>query len=86
MAIVAVEFKFRNKPMLEVVFNGELPRMSERTFTGRIDEWPTPSDLRVASAVARIKLPVGDEDAVTVELELKSKGFYEREDPLGELL
>ncbi len=79
------EFQFRDKPKLQVVANVSLPRMSEQIVLRTIDRWPTPSDLKAASAIARIRMPVGDIETVPVQLDLKSEGFYSRENILGDL-
>lgn len=85
VTLEAFELKFRDKPKVEIRANVALARMSEQTVTGTLDDWPTPSDLRAASAVARIRLPVGDKTTVLVELDLKSEGFYSRDNILGDL-
>jgi hypothetical protein len=79
------EFQFRDKPKTKIVVNVPLPRMSEKAVICSIDIWPTPSDLKAASAIAQIKLPVGDIEEVGVELDLISEGFYSRENILDDL-
>ncbi|NLE95792.1 MAG: hypothetical protein GX600_08995 [Dehalococcoidia bacterium] len=85
VTIEVIEFQFRDKPTIHVVANTPLAGMSQCAVCGTLDSWPTPSDLRAASCVARIRLPVGDKDTVPVELDLRSEGFYSRDNILGDL-
>lgn len=86
ITILTVEFQFCNKPRLDITFDTVVPRQQEKTVIGRIDVWPTPTDLRAACALARVKLPVGDEQTVPVQLELESEGFQSRRNILDDLL
>jgi hypothetical protein len=86
VTLLSAEFQFRGKPKVQILFNEALARQHQMTVKGSIDDWPTPSDLRVAVGVARLRLPVGDEVDVVIELDLKSEGFQERLDILGDLL
>jgi len=86
VTVLSAEFQFRGKPKIEILFNQALPRQHQVTVKGSIDKWPTPSDLRAAAGVARLRLPVGDEVDVAIDLDLKSEGFQDRPDILGDLL
>jgi hypothetical protein len=85
VTVLSVELQFRDKPKVQIMFNEAIPRQHQVTVTGTIDNWPTPSDLRVAAGVAHLRLPVGDEVDVSVELDLKSEGFQDRSNILGDL-
>lgn len=86
VTVLSAEFQFRDRPKVQIMFNEVLPRQRQVTVKGNIDNWPTPSDLRAAAGVARLRLPVGDEVDVAIDLDLKSEGFQERLDLLGDLL
>jgi hypothetical protein len=86
VTLLCVEFQFRDRKKVQIIFNEELPRQRQSIVIGMINDWPTPSDLRAAACVARLRLPVGDEIDVAVDLDLKSEGFQERQDILGDLI
>jgi hypothetical protein len=60
--------------------------MKEESVTRRIEEWPTPSDLRAATGMAQLRLPVGDEETIPLLIDLKSEGLYSRDNILDDLL
>ncbi len=86
VTVLCAEFQFRDRPKVRIMFNEVLPRQRQITLKETIDDWPTPSDLRAAAGVVRLRLPVGDEIDVAIDLDLKSEGFQERLHILGELL
>lgn len=86
VTLLSVAFYFREKSLVEIVLDEPLLRMKEIELTCRIEHWPTPSELRAASAIARLKTPTGEELSVPITLDLKSEGFYEQDDILGDLL
>jgi hypothetical protein len=85
VTVRAVEFQFRDKPKIEFSLDIALKRMSEREAVVTIDDWPSPSDLRAASAAAQLRLPIGDQETVPVALALESEGFYVRDNILDDL-
>ena len=86
VTVLNVELQFRDKQKVQIIFNETLPRQHQVTVMGVIEDWPTPFDLRVAAGVARLRLPIGDVVDVSVELDLKSEGFQDRSNILGDLL
>jgi hypothetical protein len=86
LVVLSVELQFRDRPQVEIICNEDLPSQDEKRVTRAISPWPTPTDLRAATAVARVRLPVGDEQSVPVQLEMQSEGFQSRDDILGDLL
>jgi hypothetical protein len=84
--ILSAEFQFCDKPLVQLLLNEVLPRQHQVVVKEIIDPWPTPTDLRAAIGVARLRLPVGDEIDIAITLELCSEGFQERQDIMGDLL